>query len=133
MKAFTLFMALFILTTAGSAFAQFRNLNPDQIDDKEKTTVLRLTPEMFSDQISIPDFTPDAQEPFQFLETKTSHNLIYLGASILWNKLDLDPGLSSFSAYPRTVTEYNNAVRRQMFDAEPTSQQRRSTIFFRNN
>ncbi|TVR26769.1 MAG: hypothetical protein EA390_14450 [Balneolaceae bacterium] len=133
MKAFTLFMAFFILTTAGSAFAQFRNLNSDQIDDKEKTTVLRLTPEMFSDQISIPDFTPDTQEPFQFLETKISHNLIYLGASILWNKLDLDPGSSSFSAYPRTVTEYNNAVRRQIFDAEPTSQQRRSAIFFRNN
>ena len=134
MKAFTLFTALFILTTAGSAFAQFRNLNPDQIDDKQKTTVLRLTPEMFSNQILIPDFTPEASLTFPFLETKISHNLIYLGTKILWNKLDLDsPGLSSFSAYPRTVTEYNNAVRRQMFDAEPTSQQRRSTLFLRRN
>lgn len=133
MKAFTLFLALFIFTTAGSGFAQFRNLNADQIDDKKTDKVLRLTLEMFSDQISIPDFTPETQLTSQFPKSKFSHNLIYLGANILWNKLDPDSGLSSFPAYPRTVTEYNNAIRRQMFDAEPTSQQRRSTIFFRNN
>lgn len=133
MRVFTLFLAFFILTTTITGYAQFQNLNMEQIDDQESITVLRLTPEMFSDQILIPDLNADTESTFRFLETNLSHWLIHLSASVLWNKLDLDSGVSSFSAYPGTVTEFNNAVHRQMFDAEPTSQKRRSTIFFRNN
>jgi hypothetical protein len=133
MKAPILFLALFTLATNGLCIAQIQNLNPDQIKDKDSETVLRLTTEMFSDQIPMPVFTSETPSSFHLLESGISHSLIYLGANILLSKLNLDSGLSSFSAYPKTVTEYNNSVRRQMFDAEPTSQQRRSSIIIRNH
>jgi hypothetical protein len=131
MKAFTIFWALFIVTTTGAGFAQFRNLNPDHIDDKETTTVVRLTPEMFSDQLSLPKLSPFPTNNFQLPETKTTQVLLFISSEVVRKKFDL--GYFSPAPYPRTVMEYSNAVRRKMFDAEPTNQQRRSPRIFRFN
>jgi hypothetical protein len=134
MRVFTIFLAFFLLATAVSGFAQFRNTELHQQYDSEQIITLRLTPEMFSDQLSLPQLSPLSPHGFdniRILETKAAQAFLFVGSEILRNKFD--PGFFTPAPFPRTVTEYNNAVRRQMFDAEPTSQQRNRMPLFRFN
>ena len=131
MKLFTLFLAIFLLATATTGFAQFRNVDVKDDDISKEVTIVRLTPEMFSDQLYQPDFTLYLTNNHIQTETKTTQAFLYIGSEIVRKKFDL--GFFTPAPYPRTVTEYSNAVRRQMFDAEPTSQQRRSPSLFRFN
>lgn len=131
MKPVIVFLAIFLLATAVTGFAQFRDPDLQKDEAPKELTTLRLTPEMFSNQLYQPDFYSYPTSNIQGTETKTTQAVIYIGSVIIRNKFDL--GFFTPAPYPRTVTEYNNAVRRQMFDAEPTSQQRRSPALFRFN
>ncbi len=131
MRLLIIFLALFLFITAISGFAQFRNLDMHQDHEYEETTTLRLPPEMFSDQLKIPQLAPYSFDNVRIPETKSAQAFFFVGSEILRNKFDL--GFFAPAPFPRSVTEYNNAVRRQMFDAEPTSQQRNRMPLFRFN
>lgn len=131
MRVVILFLSLFLFVTAVSGFAQFRNIELNQDDEMEQVTTLRLTPEMFSAQISLPQLSPHGFDNVRIPETKTAQAVLFVGSEVLRNRFDL--GFFTPAPFPRTVTEYNNAVRRQMFDAEPTSQQRNRMPLFRFN
>ncbi len=131
MKIFTLFLSALFLSASANGFAQLRSAVAQTDEHSEETIQLRLTPEMFSDQISVPDLAPHRPDAFKIPETKAAQTVLFIGSEILRSRFDL--GYFSPAPYPRTVTEYNNAVRRQMFDAEPTSQQRNRFPLFRFN
>lgn len=127
MRIFTLILLLILFTIAGSAYAQFR----DELNNQKSQADVRLTPKMFTLQVSLTDHTFSTKLNFQFFESKASHRVILFGSSILTNKLDFDFRTTSLAAYLTTVTDYNNAVRRQILYAEPTSQQRKSPLLLR--
>lgn len=131
MKTLILLLTIFLLATAPFIYAQSQNEDQHKNDSIKELTTLRLTPEMFYDQLSFPDFTTNKRYEFQLTEAKKSQAILFVGSEIIRKKFDLD--LFIPAPFPLTVTEYNNAVRRQMFDAEPTSQQRRSPGLFRFN
>lgn len=133
MKILTILVVLILLATAGSGYAQFRDLSKNMMEDQDKPITLRLTPEMFSEQVSMHEFHPHSNRSSQFPVSKTPYRLIQLATDLLGNRLDIDFSTPSYIVYPKTVSEYKNAVRRQMFDPETTSQQRRSPTLFRFN
>jgi hypothetical protein len=131
MKTFVLFLTVFLFTATIHGYAQFRSLEVQADDISQQAIQLRLTPEMFSDQLIVPDLAPHRLDLVTIPETKASQAVLFLGSEILRKRFDF--GFFIPAPYPRTVTEYNNAVRRQMFDAEPTSQQRNQIPLFRFN
>ena len=94
---------------------------------------VRLTPEMF-----FPDEDIVFQNRGTFnsalshrdlidVDNKPTLFILHFGAGILRNRLNFD--FHGAGNFPISVTDYNNAIRRQMFEAEPTSQQRRNSLF----
>lgn len=120
---------LLLFTKAASLYAQFRNYPSDQISQ----TDLPLTPDLFLPQINPADHSSGTDLKIRFLEIRASQNLFLPVSDFPANKFDFDFRNASLSAYPDTVNEHNNAVRRQIPHAEPTRQERKSPILFRFN
>ena len=89
MKLFTLVLAIFLLATATTGYAQFRNVDVKDDDISKEVTIVRLTPEMFSDQLYQPDFTLYLTNNHIQTETKTTQGFLYIGSEIVRKKFDL--------------------------------------------
>ncbi|MCC5942023.1 MAG: hypothetical protein JJU37_10825 [Balneolaceae bacterium] len=128
MEKFRLIAFLLIFGVVSLGHSQFRVIDeqPDY-DFIDKNTVVRLTPEMFLGQLDLYDLSSHNEKQIPILDAKPTHFILYFGTGLFRNKFDLD--FYGPANFPRNITDYNSAVRRQMFDAEPTSQQRRSSIF----
>lgn len=132
-----IFAGLFFMISLSDGFAQLR-VSVDEIDSSQiiQEIDVRLTPEMF-----FSDYDISIQTNTLFHSALTQRNLIdvdnkptlfilHFGAGIIRNRLNFD--FHGAGNFPLSVTDYNNAIRRQMFDAEPTSQQRRNSLFLFN-
>lgn len=127
MRLFIFILTLFRFNSVGSGYAQFR----DHVNYKNSQHKFQLTPEMFIPQISQYGYSTASGFDIPFLESKVSKRIILLGSNLLTNKLDFDiPTYTSISAYPTTVSEYNNVILRQKFMTEPTCQKQRYPSFF---
>lgn len=130
----TIFAGLFLMISFSDVFAQLR-VSVDEIDSSQKYQKIdiRLTPEMFfsDDEIVFQKkFMVQSDTPHRNLidlENKTTTFMLNFGVGILRNRLNFD--FHGAGNFPLSVTDYNNAIRRQIFDAEPTSQQRRNSLF----
>ncbi len=125
MKPIVCILLLF-LGLVVSGYSQLRIVDY-QDDFVEETTIIRLTPEMFLNDMELPGIGFKSEQSIPLLEKKPTILFLQFGSGLLRNKLDLD--FVGSTNFPLNVTQYNNAIRRQMFDAEPTSQQRRNTLF----
>jgi hypothetical protein len=133
MKAVTLLLVLFTTGLSSTGHTQFRTLNTDQLNSQVSQISLHLSTDEFATRVFLPDFTPDTQPKFSVLEKKATQISLLFGVSLLGNKFDFDFRPAGLDTYPVSVTEYNNVLRRQMFEAVPTSQKRRSTAIIRFN
>lgn len=131
MKTFTTILLPLLFAATSTGVAQIRaDLNT--LPESDETTVVRLTADMFfpQDQPLCQSFIPQQiTDKAKLTDSRINQSVFFLGSEVLRSSFNM--GFFAPAPYPLTVTEYNHAVRRQMFDAEPTSQQRRTRPLFR--
>ena len=126
MKRVVLTLFFFIAFLASDIKAQSES---DKSDFNINNRQIQLTIDTFLDQNEMPEFTLYQNIEVMNFTTDTLFDsrfikpLLYLGDGIIGQKLNNRFHPRSF---PRTVTDFNNAMERRMFDAEPTFQERRS-------
>jgi len=126
MKRVVLTLFFFIAFLASDIKAQSES---DKSDFNINNRQIQLTVNTFLEQNVIPEFTLYQNIDVRnfrgesLFDSRFVKPLLYLGDGIIGHKFNYRFHPRSF---PRTVTDFNNAIERRMFDAEPTFQERRS-------
>lgn len=126
MKRLSILLIITLIASVISGYAQFKNPAKYQHIFTETDAVPLASPETLLSQMYLPKADLRTDQSIDFLGTKTGRVFLFIGSEILRKTFDL--GTFSPAPSPRSVSEYNGAVNRQILYAEPTSQEwRRST------
>ena len=126
MKFLILIYIISFLVFSDDGFAQIKSTDEQNL--KKDYDEIRLTVDMFFHDQNLLKLSSYKTVHNPLFDRKATQVFLILGSNVIHNNVEYN----FRPIYPRTVSEYNRAIHNRFFDAEPTSQQRR-TLPFRFN